>query len=284
MNLDWDEIDRVIANGLREDLAGGDITTDLLFDSAQKATAIFRAKQEGVIAGLPVAAQVFKQLDEGLHFDGRVSDGTHVHTGSVIAEVNGRVRALLSGERLALNLLQRMSGIATLARKYVDAVAGLPVKILDTRKTAPGLRHLDKYAVRCGGATNHRLNLNELAMIKDNHLKAAGGIAAAVKRLREKNNTGTASRVPIKIEVETANLEQVREAIAARAEIIMLDNMDLATMREAVKLIDHRAQIEASGAISIEHVRAVAETGVDFISIGRLTHSAPALDISMKLA
>lgn len=274
MNLDWTEIDRVIDTGLREDIAGGDITTDLLFEPDDQTEAIFRAKQDGVIAGLPIAMRVFAKLDMAARFNSLVHDGDAVRSGQPIAEVSGAIRTVLTGERLSLNLLQRMSGIASLSRKYVEAVAGLPVTILDTRKTAPGLRYLDKYAVRCGGATNHRLNLNELAMVKDNHLKAAGGITNAVKKLRAQK---------IRVEVETANLDQVREAIAAGADIIMLDNMDLATMREAVKIIAKRAQVEASGSIALETVRAVAETGVDFISIGRLTHSAPALDISMKI-
>lgn len=277
MELIWDEVDRIIENGLREDIAGGDVTTDLLFDPEQSGRAVFRAKQDGVIAGLPVAQRVFAKRDAGATFTPLAQDGDAVKAGQPVAEVSGSLRTLLTGERLALNLLQRMSGIATLARKYVDAVAGLPVTILDTRKTAPGLRHLDKYAVRCGGATNHRLNLNELAMVKDNHLKAAGGIMNAVQRIR------ATSQQPVRIEVETANLVQVREAITAGADIIMLDNMEPAVMREAVTLIAGRAKVEASGAIGLESVRAVAETGVDFISIGRLTHSAPALDISMKL-
>jgi nicotinate-nucleotide pyrophosphorylase (carboxylating) len=275
MNLDWTEIDRVIDNGLREDIAGGDVTTDFLFEPDDQTSAIFRAKQDGVIAGLPIAMRVFAKLDMAARFNSLVHDGDAVKAGQPIAEVSGAIRTVLTGERLSLNLLQRMSGIASLSRKYVDAVAGLQVTILDTRKTAPGLRYLDKYAVRCGGATNHRLNLNELAMVKDNHLKLAGGITNAVKKLRTQN---------IRIEVETANLDQVREAIAAGADIIMLDNMDIATMRAAVELIAHRAKVEASGSIGLENVRAVAETGVDFISIGRLTHSAAALDISMKIA
>lgn len=279
MDMDWNEIDGIIDNGLREDIAGGDVTTDVLFEPEELARAVFRAKQDGVIAGLPVAVRVFAKLDLAARFSSLVHDGDAVKAGQPIAEVSGAVRTLLTGERLALNLLQRMSGIATLARRYVDAVAGLPVKILDTRKTAPGLRYLDKYAVRCGGATNHRLNLNELAMVKDNHLKLAGGIAKAMARLRERGG-----RDGFRIEVETANLDQVREAIAAGADIVMLDNMDVAAMREAVALIAKRAQVEASGNISLETIRAVAETGVDFISIGRLTHSAPALDISMKIA
>jgi nicotinate-nucleotide pyrophosphorylase (carboxylating) len=248
----------------------------VLFDAGQQGRGIFRAKQDGVIAGLPVAERVFAKLDPSVRFESFVGDGSLVNTGTVIADAHGPVKSLLTGERLALNLLQRMSGIATLSRKYVEAVAGLPVKILDTRKTVPGLRYLDKYAVRCGGATNHRLNLNELAMVKDNHLKAAGGIAKAVAKIR--------AGATIRIEVECANLDQVREALAAGADIIMLDNMDVATMREAVKLIAKRAQVEASGNISLENVRTVATTGVDFISIGKLTHSVAALDISMKLA
>lgn len=274
--MDWIEIDRIIDNGLREDIAGGDVTTDLLFSPDEACRAVFRAKQAGIVAGLPVAVRVFAKLDAAARMSSLVHDGDAVQAGQPIAEVSGATRTVLTGERLALNLLQRMSGIATLARRYVDAVAGLPVKILDTRKTAPGLRYLDKYAVRCGGATNHRLNLNELAMVKDNHLKLAGGIAPAVAKLR-------ASSAPIRIEVETATLEQVREAVAAGADIIMLDNMDLPTMRAAVQLVAGRAQVEASGNISLENVRAVAETGVDLISIGRLTHSVPALDISMKI-
>lgn len=275
MTFDWNEIDRVIENGLREDIAGGDVTTDLLFDASQAGRGIFRAKQDGVIAGLPVAERVFAKFDPNVRFESLVADGASVTVGTIIAEAYGPVRSLLTGERLSLNLLQRMSGIATLSRRYVDAVAGLPVKILDTRKTVPGLRYLDKYAVRCGGATNHRLNLNELAMVKDNHLKAAGGIAKAVAKIR--------AGATIRIEVECTNLDQVREALAAGADIIMLDNMDVATMHEAVKLIAKRAQVEASGNISLENVRTVAATGVDFISIGKLTHSVAALDISMKL-
>jgi nicotinate-nucleotide pyrophosphorylase (carboxylating) len=275
--LDWQSVARVVGAGLAEDVAGGDVTTDLLFAGAAPALAVFRAKADGVVAGLPVALHVFRTLDPAARLKALVVDGTPVAVGTPLAEVRAVPRTLLTGERLALNLLQRMSGIATLARRYVEAVAGLPVTILDTRKTAPGLRALDKYAVRCGGAVNHRLNLNEMAMVKDNHLKLAGGIAAAVAKLR-------AAAPGLRIEVEAATLSQVGEALAAGADIIMLDNMDLASMREAVQLVGHRAQVEASGSIGLEQVRAVAETGVDFISVGRLTHSAPALDISMKVA
>ena len=273
----WDALARVIRDGLAEDVAGGDVTTDLLFADTDRARGIFRAKADGVLAGLPGALHVFRTLDPAARIEARATDGDRVTAGQVLAEVEAPTRVVLTGERLALNLLQRMSGIATLTRRYVDAVAGTGATILDTRKTAPGLRALDKYAVRCGGATNHRRTLNELAMIKDNHLKLAGGIGPAVARLRE--------RAPgLRIEVETATLAQVDEAVAAGADIVMLDNMDLETMRQAVRRIAGRAQVEASGSVSLEQVRAIAETGVNVISVGRLTHSAPALDISMKVA
>lgn len=269
-------IKEIIRIGLAEDNAADDITTLATLKKGDRVKAIFRAKQDGVIAGLPIASQVFAALGNGCRFKALVKDGSFVRSGKIIATVNGPARLILSGERLALNLLQRMSGIATLTRRYVDAVKGSGVTILDTRKTAPGLRHLDKYAVRMGGATNHRMTLNDLAMIKDNHIRLAGSITEAVKRVRRKYPKA-------RIEVETANLKQVDEALASKADIIMLDNMTPALMRQAVKQIKGRAKIEASGSISLESIRTVAKTGVDFISIGRLTHSAPALDISMKL-
>ncbi|MCO5069165.1 MAG: carboxylating nicotinate-nucleotide diphosphorylase [Kiritimatiellae bacterium] len=275
---DWAEVDRIIENSLREDAPGGDVTTNVLFSPEEAGTGIFRSKSPGVLAGLKVAQRVFQKLDDRVHFSAMQEDGTHLAAHTVIAEVNCRTRALLTGERIALNLMQRMSGIATLTAQYVDAVKGLPVLILDTRKTAPGLRVLDKYAVRLGGGTNHRLTLSDLAMIKDNHIRLAGGVWAAVRRIRAQAPAG------FRIEVECANLDQVHEAIEAGADIIMLDNMPTSMMREAVHFINKRAQTEASGNIGLETVRAAAETGVDFISIGRLTHSAPALDISMKIA
>ncbi|MCO5045136.1 MAG: carboxylating nicotinate-nucleotide diphosphorylase [Kiritimatiellae bacterium] len=275
---DWAEVDRIIENSLREDAPGGDVTTNVLFSPEETGTGIFRSKSPGVLAGLKVAQRVFQKLDDRVHFSAMQEDGTHLAAHTVIAEVNCRTRALLTGERIALNLMQRMSGIATLTAQYVDAVKGLPTLILDTRKTAPGLRVLDKYAVRLGGGTNHRLTLSDLAMIKDNHIRLAGGVWAAVRRIRAQAPAG------LRIEVECANLDQVHEAIEAGADIIMLDNMPTSMMREAVHFINKRAQTEASGNIGLETVRAAAETGVDFISIGRLTHSAPALDISMKIA
>lgn len=275
---DWSEVDRIIENALREDVTGDDVTTNLLFSPDEVATGVFRSKSPGVLAGLNVANRVFQKIDPNAKFTQLVADGSHVPAHTIVAEARCLTRALLTGERVALNIVQRMSGIATLTAHYVDAVKGLPVTILDTRKTAPGLRVLDKYAVRLGGATNHRLTLSELAMIKDNHIRLAGGVWAAVRRLRAKAPKG------LRIEVECATLDQVREAIEAEADIIMLDNMMPSAMAEAVQIIAKRALVEASGSIGLDTVRAVAETGVGFISIGRLTHSAPALDVSMKIA
>ncbi len=278
MELNWAEAERIIESALREDAPGGDITTNLLFEPDERATALFRAKSPGVLAGLPLADRVFRKLDPLCTFKTLIQDGQHVAAGTVLAEVNTTRRALLTGERIALNLMQRMSGIATLTAQYVEAVKDLPVKILDTRKTAPGLRVLDKYAVRMGGATNHRLTLSDLAMIKDNHIRLAGGIFPAVRKIR------TLAPAGLRIEVECANLDQVREALEAGADIIMLDNMMPGLMKEAVAVISGKAQVEASGNINLANVREVALTGVDFISVGKLTHSAPALDISMKVA
>ena len=276
-DLQGAEAERILDNALREDAPGGDVTSNLLFDGEERATALFRAKAPGVIAGLYLAGRTFQKLDPDSTFKALARDGEKVEAGAPLAEVTANRRALLTGERVALNLLQRMSGIATLAARYVEAVQGCPVKILDTRKTAPGLRLLDKYAVRAGGATNHRLSLSDLAMIKDNHIRLAGGIGPAVRKIR------AAAPAGLRIEVECASLDQVREALAAGADIIMLDNMTTGVMRDAVVLVQGKAQVEASGNIGLDNVRAVAETGVDFISVGKLTHSAPALDISMKV-
>lgn len=266
----------IIRTGLREDAPGGDVTTAGLFDEAEFGEARLIAKAAGVIAGLDVARAVFASIEADFVFQCKKRDGDRVAPGEIIAELAGTKRALLTGERLALNLLQRMSGIATMAAAFVEAVKDFPVTILDTRKTVPGLRVLDKYAVRCGGATNHRMTLSDLAMIKDNHIKLAGGIAAAVATLRQ--------HAPgVRIEVETETLDDVREALAAGADIIMLDNMPLETMREAVAIIGDRAQTEASGNVSLDTIRAIAASGVNFISIGALTHSVKALDVSMKV-
>lgn len=274
--LNQQEIDEIIRIGLEEDTPSGDITTLNLFDENATGQAHMTAKQDGVIAGLPIAERVFKTIDPAFELNARVADGTRVKNGDEIAVPTGKIRALLTGERLALNLLQRMSGIATAAAAFVDAVEGTNVKILDTRKTAPGLRALDKYAVRTGGATNHRLTLSDLAMIKDNHIKLCGGITNAVKTLREKCPD-------VRIEVETETIDDVKEAIAAGADIIMLDNMTTQVMKEAVVLIDGKCKTEASGNVTLHTVRGIAETGVDYISTGALTHSVMAMDISLKV-
>ena len=275
--LDFKEIKPVIDYALKEDLGGGDITTNSLipFDLQAKATMV--AKSSGVIAGLAVAEYVFKSLDEGIFWKTYVNDGDHVTKGDLILKISGSYRALLSGERLALNFLQRMSGIATMTDNYKRQLAGLEVKILDTRKTVPGLRLLDKYAVRMGGGTNHRIGLYDMVLIKDNHIKVAGGITKAVEQIKK------TVLDKIKIEVETTTIDEVKEALSVGADIIMLDNMDNNTMRECVKIINGHAKVEASGNMTIERLKEVAATGVDFISIGALTHSVVALDISMNI-
>jgi nicotinate-nucleotide pyrophosphorylase (carboxylating) len=275
IDLDFGRIDRIIEYALREDLGDGDITTNSLATEKEDSKAVIRAKAKGVIAGLPIAKRVFQKLDPTVVCVDNIGDGENIKPGDILSEINGGTRALLSGERLALNILQRLSGIATLTSKYVKAVEGLPVKILDTRKTAPGLRILDKYAVSVGGGYNHRFGLFDGVLIKDNHIKIAGGIAGAVAVVRKKY------RQKYKIEVETSDLEQVKEALIAGADIIMLDNMTPAEMRKAVRLIDRNALVEASGGITLRNVREVAETGVNFISVGALTHSASALDIGL---
>ncbi|MEW6145191.1 MAG: carboxylating nicotinate-nucleotide diphosphorylase [Thermodesulfobacteriota bacterium] len=275
IELDFSRVDRIIEYALREDLGDGDITTNSLATEKEDSRAVIRAKAKGVIAGLPIAKRVFQKLDPTVVCVDNISDGEDIKPGDILSEINGGTRALLSGERLALNILQRLSGIATLTSKYVKAVEGLPVKVLDTRKTAPGLRILDKYAVSAGGGYNHRFGLFDGVLIKDNHIKIAGGIGDAVAAVRKKY------RQKYKIEVETSDIEQVKEALIAGADIIMLDNMNPAEMRKAVRLIDRNALVEASGGITLRNVREVAETGVDFISVGALTHSASALDIGL---
>lgn len=267
----------VIEAGLKEDINTGDLTTDLLIAADTKTTAVMLAKANGIIAGLPVVEQIFRKLDPNVDFNTEVNDGDKVANGDLICTINGAYRALLTGERLALNFLQRMSGIATETAKYVEAVKEYNAEILDTRKTVPGLRLLDKYAVKAGGGTNHRIGLYDMVMIKDNHISVAGGITNAVKAIRPNIAPN------IKIEVETTNLNEVQEALDAGADIIMLDNMDNTTMTKAVQLINGKAKVEASGNMNLERVRDVAATGVDYISIGSLTHSVIALDISQKI-
>jgi nicotinate-nucleotide pyrophosphorylase (carboxylating) len=270
-------IDRIIENALAEDIHTGDITTQAVVRQGGCARAILKAKEEMVLAGLQVAARVFRLLDPEVVFAPRFTDGDRLAPGDIIAELSGAATSLLQGERVALNLLQRMCGIATLTAQYVAAVRGTGARVVDTRKTTPGLRVLEKYAVRVGGGINHRTGLYDGVLIKENHIAAAGGITEAVRRAR--------AYIPhtMKVEIETETLPQVAEALAAGADIIMLDNMDRDAMREAVVLIGGKALVEASGGVNLETIRGIAETGVDIISVGALTHSARAMDISMLL-
>lgn len=267
----------LIGLALSEDVGEGDITTDNIIPAGTRRKAKMVAKADGIVAGLPVAEMVFKSLDPDLVWTVFTPEGSKVKRGDVMVEFEGTYRALLTGERTALNFLQRLSGIATMSGKYADAVKDYKTIILDTRKTLPGFRILDKYAVKTGGASNHRIGLYDMAMIKDNHIEVAGGITKAVNSVRSNIKEG------IKIEVETTTIAQVQEAIDAGADIIMLDNMDNETMRKSVELIAGRAKVEASGNMTLERLREVAATGVDYISIGALTHSVSALDISQRL-
>jgi nicotinate-nucleotide pyrophosphorylase (carboxylating) len=275
--LNFDAIDPIIELALQEDIGTGDITTNTVILGESVTHASMTAKADGIIAGLPVAERVFRKLNANIEWNALVDEGTFVRKGDLLVEIKGSFRALLTGERLALNFLQRMSGIASETFRYVEAVKDCSTEILDTRKTVPGLRLLDKYAVKTGGGTNHRIGLYDMVMVKDNHIKVAGGISQAVTEIRSKIEDG------IKIEVETTNKDEVIEAVEAGADIIMLDNMDNKSMTESVKIINGRAKVEASGNMTLERVKEVAATGVDYISIGALTHSVMAMDISMNI-
>jgi len=269
----------VIEAALREDLVFGDFTTEALIPPGLKGLGVVRAKEPLVFCGFPIALSVFHRIDPTLEVRSLVEEGREVSAGEVLIEVSGRVASILKAERVALNFLQHLSGIATLVRKFVKKVADLPVKIVDTRKTTPGLRILEKYAVRVGGGSNHRFGLSEGILIKDNHVKACGGIREALVRAR------TLPHV-FRIEIEVRTLEELREAISAGAEAVLLDNMSLEELRKAVKLartLNPKVLLEASGGITLENVRAVAETGVDLISVGYLTHSPRAVDINLKI-
>ena len=270
-----DELERVVQAALAEDIGAGDVTTDATVDEAATGTAVLVTRVPGVVAGLAAVEAVFHALDPELEFERLVAEGDVLARPAQVARVRGSLRAILTGERTALNLLARLSGVATLTRRYVDAVAGTGVAILDTRKTTPGLRALEKHAVAAGGGRNHRFGLDDGVLVKDNHLAAAGSVRAAVERLH------AATDLPIEVECDT--LAQVAEALAAGADALLLDNMTLDELREAVALAGGRARLEASGGVTLDTVRAVAETGVDEISIGALTHSAPALDVSLEL-
>lgn len=267
----------LIEQALAEDIGLGDLTTEAMIDPELQGQATIVAKQDFLVAGLEVAGQVFYALNPTIEFKALLKDGGRAVPGEVLAKVYGPVADLLRGERVALNFLQHLSGIATLTNKFVQAVAGLPVKIIDTRKTTPGLRLLEKYAVRMGGGYNHRFGLYDAILIKDNHLAAVPSLPEAIRRARIYAPHG------IKIEIEVSSIPQLKEALAAGAEAILLDNMDVLTMREAVTLAKGKAVLEASGGVNLKNVREVAETGVDLVSIGALTHSAPACDISMRL-
>jgi len=269
-----------IRGWLAEDVGSGDITTQTTIPAGSHSKAVIHAKEAGVIAGVQIAKLVFQIVDENLKFDSKVQDGMEVAKGTIIAEVEGSTHSLLTGERLALNIMQRLSGIATKTRAYVNELQGLPVRLVDTRKTTPGHRNLEKYAVRVGGGANHRFGLYDAVMIKDNHIKGAGGITAAV--------TASRKQIPhtMKIEVEAESMTQVEEAVACGADIIMLDNMSPENMKEAVAYIKQTAPhviVEASGGVTLSTIYAIAQSGVDVISVGNLTYSFQSLDISLDL-
>lgn len=277
MSLPQFYVDDIILCALKEDINYLDVSADYLIPEDQRNDAYFVAKADGVLCGLDVALRTFRLLDDTFTAKVYKKDGDKIQKGDLIAEFSGKTVLLLKGERTALNLLQHMSGIATATARAVELVKGTNAQITDTRKTLPGLRALQKYAVVCGGGKNHRFNLSDGAMLKDNHIDASGGIASAVETLRGKLGH------MVKIEVETRDLDEVREALKAGADIIMLDNMTNDMMREAVKIIDGKAKTEASGGITLDTIAEVAKTGVDIISLGALTHSVQAFDISMKM-
>ncbi len=270
-------IDRIIDLALEEDIGPGDITTRHLVDPQAEGRGEIVAKEDLVIAGLDLARRVFKRIDTGMELNSAFTEGDWVHKGETAAALSGRLATLLTGERTALNFLQRLSGIATLTRRYVALLEGKDVKLLDTRKTTPGWRELEKWAVRVGGGTNHRMGLYDAVLIKDNHIAAAGSISEAVKRVRSNVPDGTT------IEVETEDLDQVREAMDAGAHIIMLDNMAKEKIKAAVALVGGSCKLEVSGGITKERLAELADTGIDYISSGALTHSARAVDLSMRI-
>lgn len=277
--LDPDEIRRAVQMALAEDIGSGDVTALATVPEASSATAVMRAREVLVVAGLPVAEAAFRELSPAIQIERMVRDGQRAKAGENLLRISGPARAILSAERVALNFAQRLSGIATLTAQFVDAISGTQAQILDTRKTTPGLRRLEKYAVTCGGGTNHRFALFDMVLIKDNHLAALSNaepnaIAAAV-------STARAKYPQLKVEVEADTLEQVDQAVAARADFVLLDNMNVVQLRLAVQKCKGRAKTEASGGVNLSSVRAIAETGVDFISVGALTHSARAVDIGL---
>ncbi|MCX2726282.1 carboxylating nicotinate-nucleotide diphosphorylase [Thermomicrobium sp. 4228-Ro] len=266
-----------VRSWLLEDVGTGDVTTQAIVSPDVRGQAEIVAREAGVLCGLPLVELVFHEVDDELDCTALVREGASVAAGTVVARIAGRLASILTGERLALNLLQRLSGIATTTRRFVEAIEGTGAVILDTRKTTPGLRALEKYAVRVGGGRNHRFGLFDGVLIKDNHIRAVGSVGDAVRRARER------APHPLAIEVEVTTLDELEEALEAGADWILLDNMDLETMREAVRRVAGRARLEASGGVTLERVRAIAETGVDAISVGALTHSVRALDIALEI-
>ncbi len=271
------EIDDIIRRALAEDIGSGDVTTNSIFSQELQANGRFIAKSNGTVAGWDVVKATFRFLDERVKVIQSVSDGADVKSGEVIGTVSGPGKAILAGERVALNFFQRMSGIATASRRFVEATSGTKAVILDTRKTVPGLRVLDKMAVRMGGASNHRIGLYDMVLIKDNHIAEAGGITEAVRRVRATAPAG------MKIEVEVRTLDELQEVLTLNVDRVLLDNMDTNTMRKAVKISAGRVPLEASGNMTLRRVAAVAATGVNFISVGALTHSVTAMDISLMI-
>jgi len=268
----------LISTALAEDVSSGDITTEATVPASRQACAALVAKESFIVAGLDIAEKTFTKMDKKVVFTALASDGDYVRKGKVLATVSGPARAILTGERVALNFMQRLSGIATHTRAFIDKVKGLDITLLDTRKTTPCMRILERYAVKVGGAKNHRFGLFDAILIKDNHIQAAGGVANAIEAVR-KNYSKEAS-----IEVEVSNQRELKEALKAKADIIMLDNMNASRIRAALKIIKGQAVSEASGGINLNNIRAIAETGVDCISIGSLTHSARAMDISLRFS
>jgi nicotinate-nucleotide pyrophosphorylase (carboxylating) len=275
MVVETDTLERIVHAALAEDVGGGDVTTEATVAPDAVGSAELIVKEPGVVCGLGVAEATFRALDPDIHFEALASDGDVVDPPAVVARVTGSARAILTGERVALNFVGRLSGIATLTRRYVDAVEGTRAAVLDTRKTTPGLRALEKHAVAAGGGRNHRFGLDDAVLVKDNHLHAAGSLPAAVELVR------AATELPVEVECDT--LAQVAEALDLGVEAILLDNMTPAELREAVAFARDRARLEASGGVSLDTIRAIAETGVDEISVGALTHSARSLDVSLEL-
>ncbi len=270
-----EEIDRIINNALREDMPEGDVTSENVVSPDSTSKAVIQGEEEGILAGIEIVEKVFKKIDPEITIKKYFRDGHGIKKGEKLAVLQGSSISLLKGERTALNFLQRMSGIATLTRKFANALRGSSTKLLDTRKTTPGLRILEKYAVKTGGGENHRFSLSDMVMLKDNHLRLVGDIRTAVERARANIRPG------IKIEVETTNLKEVKEAMNSGADIVMLDNMSLIKMREVVEWVNGRIPLEVSGKVDLDKIKDIALLGVDYVSVGRLTHSFQSLDISM---